>query len=297
MVGIETPSPMSLMPRMHREIQARADRSDLLSATIKLELAEAASIDGLPITSATHEEVLLEIDRKIAAREMGKYISITNTESMYHGLRIAAHGEYIRKANISLCDGVGVIVAGWAWGHRIKRFNGPVLQLECSKYGVSKKWRHFFYGGKEGVTEEMTRRLMKRFPGLIVCGTHEPPFYELSIEEKAAVIDKINNSKPDIVWVGLGLLKQERWIAEHLGRIQAPWMIGVGAAFDYHSGNVPWAPAIVRAAGLEWAFRLIIQPRLRAKRYWWSAVYVAQATFKGLVTGQFLNRPRYPVQT
>jgi N-acetylglucosaminyldiphosphoundecaprenol N-acetyl-beta-D-mannosaminyltransferase len=291
MVGIETLSPMSLTPRMHREIQAPADRSGLLAAAITPARAEAAFIDGLPITLATHEEILLEIDRAIAAREIGKFISITNTESMYHGLRVAAHGEYIRKANMSLCDGVGVIVAGWAWGHRTKRFNGPVLQLECSKYGVPKGWRHFFYGGKDGVTGEMTRRLKKQYPGLIVCGTHEPPFHELSAGEKVAIIDKINNSKPDIVWVGLGLLKQERWIAEHLGRIHAPWMIGVGAAFDYHAGTVPWAPSIVRAAGLEWLFRLIIQPRLRAKRYWWSAVYVAQATFKGLVTGRFLKRP------
>jgi N-acetylglucosaminyldiphosphoundecaprenol N-acetyl-beta-D-mannosaminyltransferase len=121
-----------------------------------------------------------------------------------------------------------------------------------------------------------------------VCGIHEPPFRELSDEEKMDIIHKINDCRPDIVWVGLGLLKQERWIADHLGHIQAPWMVGVGAAFDYHAGKVPWAPPMLRALGLEWLFRLIIQPKLRAKRYWWSAVYVAQAAFKGLLTGQFL---------
>jgi N-acetylglucosaminyldiphosphoundecaprenol N-acetyl-beta-D-mannosaminyltransferase len=121
-------------------------------------MAKTALIDGLPISLETHEEVLAEIDRAIATCEVGKYISITNTESMYHGLRIPEHGEYISRADLSLCDGVGVIVAGWAWGHRIKRFNGPVLQLECSRYGVAKRWRHFFYGGKEGVAEEMARR-------------------------------------------------------------------------------------------------------------------------------------------
>lgn len=251
-----------------------------------------AYIDGLPISLASHEQVIAEIDRAITAREMGKYISITNTESMYHGRRIASHGEFIRRADFSLCDGVGVIVAGWAWGHRIERFNGPILQLECSQQGIAKGWRHFFYGGKDGVAEEMARRLTQQFPGLVVCGVHTPPFRELSESEKATVIDKINEAKPDFVWVGLGLLKQERWIAEHLGRVQTPWMVGVGAAFDYHAGTVPWAPAFLRALGLEWLFRLIVQPKLRARRYWWSAIYVVQAFFKGLLTGQFLRKAR-----
>lgn len=250
-----------------------------------------ALIEGLPISLASQEEVLCEVGRAIAAGEKGRTISITNTESMYHGLRIAAHGDYIRNADFSLCDGVGVIVAGWAWGHRIARFNGPILQLECSRYGVTRGWRHFYYGGKDGAAKEMAQHLKEQFPGLIVCGIYEPPFRALRAEEDAEIVRLINESRPDIVWVGLGLLKQEQWIAKHLGRIDAAWMVGVGAAFDYHAGTVPWAPAFLRALGLEWLFRLIIQPRLRAKRYWWSAVYVVEAFFRGLLTGQFLRRP------
>ena len=242
-----------------------------------------AVIDGLPISLDSPEEILKHMHRAIAAREGGGCISITNTESMYHGLRIAEHGAYIKRAAFSLCDGVGVIVAGLAWGYRVHRFNGPVLQLECAQYGVPRGWRHFFYGGKEGVAEEMARRLKAQFPGLIVCGTHQPPFREMSDQEKADVARKINDSRPDIVWVGLGLLKQEKWIAEYQDKINARWMIGVGAAFDYHAGTVPWAPPVLRSLGLEWLFRLILQPRLRAKRYWWSLVYVCQATAKGLV--------------
>lgn len=243
--------------------------------------ANIAMIDGLPISLDSPDQILAHMDRAIAEQNGGGCISITNTESMYHGLRIAEHGDYIRQAAFSLCDGVGVIVAGRAWGYRIHRFNGPVLQLECSRYGLSKGWRHFFYGGKEGVADEMARRLKAQFPGLVVCGTHYPPFRELSEEEKAAVIRKINDSKPDIVWVGLGLLKQEKWIAEFRDQIDARWMVGVGAAFDYHAGTVPWAPSLLRNLGLEWLFRLVLQPKLRAKRYWWSLVYVLQATLKG----------------
>jgi len=249
----------------------------------------AAYIDGLPISLDGHDDVLAAMACAISAGETGHYISITNTESMYHGLRIPSHGEYIRKADFSLCDGVGVIVAGWAWGHTISRYNGPILQLDCSEYGISRGWRHYFYGGKERVAAEMTRRLQDRFPGLIVCGMYTPPFRELSKVEKAAIVENINAVKPDIIWVGLGLLKQERWIAELLHHVNATWMVGVGAAFDYHAGKVPWAPSPLRALGLEWLFRLIIQPRLRAKRYWWSAVYVAETFLKGLVTGRFLR--------
>lgn len=247
--------------------------------------SSVARICDIPVHQVQVEEVLQEMEQRIKAHRAGGYISITNTESMYHAMRVPAHMEYIQKADFSLCDGVGVIAAGWAWGHRISRVNGPILQLEASRYGVERGWRHFFYGGKEGVAEEMAARLTAQFPGLQVVGCICPPFRELSAAEDDAIVAQINAARPDIVWVGLGLLKQERWVAAHLGRINAPWMSGVGAAFDYHSGAVPWAPAFIRRLGLEWLFRLIVQPRLRAKRYWWSAVFVLEA-FVGRLTSR-----------
>ena len=243
---------------------------------------DCASICDIPVSQIDIGQLLPAMDAVIRQRRMGGYISITNTESMYHALRVPEHLRYIQAADYSLCDGVGVIVAGWAWGHDIRRLNGPILQLECSRFGVARRWRHYFYGGKEGVAEQMARNLRRQFPGIIIAGLYSPPFRPLSPEEDAAIIQHINESKPDIVWVGLGLLKQERWIAEHLNRIQAPWMCGVGAAFDYHSGAVPWAPAWIRSIGLEWLFRLIIQPRLRAKRYWWSLVFVLESFVRRL---------------
>lgn len=250
----------------------------------------SATIAGLPITRCSRDQVLKRVDDVIASREPGHYISITNTESMYHGLRDDQHGAHIRNADFSLCDGVGVIVAGYAWGHRIQRYNGPVLQLDATLYGQRRQWRHFYYGGKEGVADEMARRLAVQFPDLIVCGTYCPPFHELSPEEDEQIVRMINDARPDIVWVGLGLLKQERWIQQHLHRVKAPWMVGVGAAFDYHAGTVPWAPPLLRRLGLEWLFRLIIQPRLRAKRYWWSLVFVLESVWTGLTRMQFLRK-------
>ncbi|NJA05746.1 WecB/TagA/CpsF family glycosyltransferase [Methylococcaceae bacterium WWC4] len=238
---------------------------------------------GMPVYAGPHADVLAEMARAISAGEVGRYISITNTESMYHALRRPDHLKFIQNANFSLCDGVGVIAAGYFWGLKINRYNGPILQLDCSEYGQSKGWRHFYYGGKEGVAELMAEKLKEQFPQMQVVGTYCPPFRELTEEEDEEVVRMINDAKPDIVWVGLGLVKQEAWIAKHLHRVRAPWMVGVGAAFDYHSGAVPWAPAWIRSLGLEWVFRLIIQPKLRAKRYWWSFIFVLEAALAGLM--------------
>jgi N-acetylglucosaminyldiphosphoundecaprenol N-acetyl-beta-D-mannosaminyltransferase len=261
------------------------------TSTISL---DPAIVMGLPISTDTHLAVLQRMSDVVERRETGHYISITNTESMYHGIQLDSHGDYIRNADFSLCDGVGVIISGWAWGHRIARFNGPVFQLAACDFGQSKGWRHFFYGGKEGVAEEMARRLRRRYPSLIVCGTYCPPFHDVGPDEDRDVVNIINAAHPDIVWVGLGLLRQERWIQEHLSRIEAPWMVGVGAAFDYHAGTVPWAPPFMRSMGLEWLFRLIIQPRLRARRYWWSLIFVVESTLKGLLSLRFLRKAARP---
>jgi N-acetylglucosaminyldiphosphoundecaprenol N-acetyl-beta-D-mannosaminyltransferase len=251
---------------------------------------DIGQLAGIPISLETHDEVLSDIGRRIADQRPGGCVSIANTEFMYHALRRPEHMAFARSAEHSLCDGVGVIVAGWFWGLKISRYNGPVLMLDCSDHGRVAGWRHFYYGGKPGVAEEMARRMRERFPGIEIVGTYSPPFRPLTAEEDEDVVRMINASRPDVVWVGLGLPKQEQWIAAHIGRVKVPWMVNVGAAFDYHSGAVPWAPRVLRVLGLEWLFRLIIQPRIRAKRYWWSLVFVMQAAVMGVSQLRFLRR-------
>jgi N-acetylglucosaminyldiphosphoundecaprenol N-acetyl-beta-D-mannosaminyltransferase len=209
---------------------------------------------------------------------------------MYHALRRPEHLEFVRTADFSLCDGVGVFAARWFWGLNIPRYNGPIFMLDCTRIGIELGWRHFYYGGKGGVAERLATEMKRRFPGLQVAGTYSPPFRQLSAEEDADIVQTINDARPDFVWVGLGLLKQEAWIAAHRERLDVPWMVGVGAAFDYHSGAIPWAPRPLRALGLEWLFRLLLQPRLRARRYWWSLVFVFQAMLRGLLEFRFVAR-------
>jgi len=208
-----------------------------------------------------------------------RYIAITNTESMYHATRRWEHLEYIQNASYSLCDGIGVVMAGMLRGRRIARLNGPVLLLKCCEYGIESGWRHFFFGGRPGVPEMLSNKLAKRFPGLITAGTYSPPFCQVTREQDQEIVARINAARADILWVGLGLPKQERWIAEHLETVDVPWKVGVGAAFDYHAGSVKWAPPFVRAVGLEWLYRAAREPRMirRIARSFCFLVYAAIA--------------------
>jgi len=194
-----------------------------------------------------------------------RYVTITNPHSVLLCQRDERMRQATEQAGMVLPDGIGIVLAANLLGYPHQgRATGPALMLKLCDWGRQKGYRHFFYGGTPGVAEKLAMKLSFDYPGLQVAGTYCPPFRQLSEKEDQAVIDQINTAKPDIVWVGLGAPKQEKWMADHVGRIAATAMIGVGAAFDFHSGNVKWAPDWIRKAGLEWAYRLALEP----KRMW-----------------------------
>jgi N-acetylglucosaminyldiphosphoundecaprenol N-acetyl-beta-D-mannosaminyltransferase len=199
---------------------------------------------------------------------------------MYHAVRDSRHRTYILHANLSLCDGIGVVIAGRVHGIHIPRFNGPVLMEQCCAYGLYRGWRHYFYGGKPGVVPALIDRFRARFPAIKIAGWYSPPFRAAGELESATVLEDIQRSEPDIVWVGLGLLKQERWITDHIGRLLAPWFVGVGAAFDFHAGTACWAPSWVQRAGFEWLYRLLHEPRMLIRNVR-SFVFMGQAIVQG----------------
>jgi N-acetylglucosaminyldiphosphoundecaprenol N-acetyl-beta-D-mannosaminyltransferase len=235
-----------------------------------------ARISGIPVTLCSETEVLQAMDDNIHGERRPQYIVITNTESMYYARRLQDHADFIEGAAFSCCDGVGVVLAGRAQGVAVRRIYGSGLVKSACEYGGRRAWRHFFYGGRPGVPEILARKLEAGCQGMQTVGVYSPPFRPLTSEEDQAVVDRINNSGCDIVWVGLGLLKQERWIAAHMGRIRAPWMVGVGAAFDYHAGTVARAPLWVQQAGFEWLHRVFHQPRMLVRNYR-SFVFLGQA--------------------
>lgn len=221
---------------------------------------------GIGITPATIALAADEIERWIAGGEHN-YICVTGVhgvvESQSDGELLAIHN----RAGMVVPDGMPMV---WAT-HRVglewsERCYGPDLMLEMCRRAADNGHRFYFYGGKEGTPEQLRDRLVEQFPELQVVGMHSPPFRPLTPEEDVAIIDEINQSGADVVWVGLSTPKQERWMDAHAGKVNAT-MIGVGAAFDFHAGNVSQAPAWMQRNGLEWFYRLIQEPRRLFLRY------------------------------
>jgi N-acetylglucosaminyldiphosphoundecaprenol N-acetyl-beta-D-mannosaminyltransferase len=172
------------------------------------------------------------------------------------------------RSGLTTPDGMSLVWLLRLHGHRnVGRVYGPDLVLATCDASQEKGWRHLFYGGEQAAAEEMAKRLSVRFPRLNVADTLSPPFRELSDAEDQAVVSRINASRADVIWVGLGSPKQERWMATHRDRLEAPVLVGVGAAFDFLSGRKRQAPHWLQKAGLEWLFRWSTEPRRLAPRY------------------------------
>jgi N-acetylglucosaminyldiphosphoundecaprenol N-acetyl-beta-D-mannosaminyltransferase len=226
------------------------------------------------------------------------YVVLTNP----HSVMLCRRDEQMRRATLAagltLPDGVGVVLAAELLGYgRQHRVTGPALMLDLCDRGRERGLRHFFYGGAEGVADKLAQRVTDVFPGAIVAGTCCPPFRPLSDTEDHELVDRINATRPDVVWVGLGAPKQEKWMREHLGRVHATAMIGVGAAFDFHSGNVAWAPRWVRRCGVEWAYRLMLEPRRMWRRNLDSPVFLAHVLMQAAaqrLRAVLLGTPLHP---
>jgi len=132
---------------------------------------------------------------------------------------------------------------------------------------VERGWSSFLYGGGPGTVDLLARRLTARLPGLQIAGAWTPPFRPLTPQEDADVVQRINDSGAELVWIGLSTPKQERWMAGHVGLLRSNAILGVGAAFDIHAGTVPQAPRWMQRSGLEWAYRLGREPRRLWRRY------------------------------
>jgi N-acetylglucosaminyldiphosphoundecaprenol N-acetyl-beta-D-mannosaminyltransferase len=156
-------------------------------------------------------------------------------------------------------------------GHRdMRRVYGPDLMLEMMKISSVRGYTHFLFGGKEGVAGLLKARLEQKFPGIRIVGTFSPPFRPMNEREEQQLGQVIENLSPDIIWVGLSTPKQEKWMAAHCGKLNARVMIGVGAAFDFHAGLVRQAPGWVQQCGLEWFFRMCMEPRRLWRRYFYN---------------------------
>jgi N-acetylglucosaminyldiphosphoundecaprenol N-acetyl-beta-D-mannosaminyltransferase len=195
-------------------------------------------------------------------RKQGKsYVAITNIHVMVLVDRDPELARIISIADVSFCDSVSIVKLGKWEGKTIPRCHGPDYMLKACEYGQQYGWRHFLLGGAEGIAERLADRLKEKFPGVQIAGTLCPPFRAMTEDEIDGMIQTINRSQPDIVWVALGAGKQDKWIHTYKDRIEATWFSGVGAAFDFISGNTRRAPLFWQKLGLEWLYRFVFEPR------------------------------------
>lgn len=229
--------------------------------------SQRVDILGVGVSAVNLEMALDTIHRWIATGKQG-YVCVTGVHGVMESHRDSTVRDIHNRAGLVVPDGMPLVWINWLRGQRhVDRVYGPDLMLACCESSVARGYRHFFYGGGDGVAELLVKRLTGRYPGLTVAGTYTPPFRTLTPAEDQEIVDTINAARPDIVWVGLSTPKQERWMADHSGRVNAPVMLGVGAAFDFHAGLKPQAPRWMQRSGLEWAFRLGTEPRRLWRRY------------------------------
>jgi N-acetylglucosaminyldiphosphoundecaprenol N-acetyl-beta-D-mannosaminyltransferase len=191
-------------------------------------------------------------------------------------------------AGLCLPDGMPLVWVGRLQGARVGRVYGPDLTLALCERAAALGHSVYFHGGAEGVAEALAGEMSRRFPGLRVAGFDSPPFRKPTAAEDDALVARINAGRPDIVFVGLGCPKQERWMAEHRQRLEAAALLGVGAAFEFHTGRVAQAPRALQAVGLEWLFRLLNEPR----RLWYRYL-VYNPLFVALMALQWLGWRRF----
>jgi N-acetylglucosaminyldiphosphoundecaprenol N-acetyl-beta-D-mannosaminyltransferase len=227
-----------------------------------------AAVLGVPLALTDYEGVLDWMDAMAAANRRG-YLCVAAT----HTVMAAADDPELRAAvagaDFTVPDGQPLVWALNLLGHQVAdRVYGPELMDRACARAATTGRRFYLYGGRnQGTLAQLARNLRLRHPGLQIVGGYVPPFRELTDAEEEAVAADIRRSRADIVWVGIGVPKQEKWMARMRHRLAAPVLVGVGAAFDFHAGLIAQAPGWMQRSGLEWTFRLAQEPRRLWRRY------------------------------
>jgi N-acetylglucosaminyldiphosphoundecaprenol N-acetyl-beta-D-mannosaminyltransferase len=223
---------------------------------------------GVPLALTTYERTLDWIDAAVAARTR-EYVCVAAVHTVMASREDPDLRQAVLGASMTLPDGQPLVWALNLLGHDLgDRVYGPELMDRACARAARTGLRFYLYGGRNpGALAQLARELRLRHPGLQLVGGFAPPFRELREDEEAAIAADIDRTRPDVVWVGIGVPRQEKWMARMRERIEAPVLIGVGAAFDFHAGLIPQAPPRMQRLGLEWLFRLIQEPRRLWRRY------------------------------
>jgi N-acetylglucosaminyldiphosphoundecaprenol N-acetyl-beta-D-mannosaminyltransferase len=222
--------------------------------------APRVNVLGVGISAINQDFALQQIDTWIEKKDK-RYVAICTVNTIMECQKSSTMRQAINNAGMATPDGMPLVwLAKRDSDRSVERVYGPDLMLAVCERSVKRGYKHFLYGGAEGVPELLAAELNRRFPGLQVVGEYSPPFRNLTSEEETQIIDMINQAAPDIIWIGLSTPKQDLWMAKHRSSLNAPVIIAVGAAFDFHTRRIPQAPAWMQRSGLEWLFRLVQEP-------------------------------------
>jgi N-acetylglucosaminyldiphosphoundecaprenol N-acetyl-beta-D-mannosaminyltransferase len=222
---------------------------------------------GVGVSLINMDIALERINRWIAARER-QYVSVCNVHTVMDGRRNERLRQIVNGAGMTTPDGMPLVWLSRLAGHRyVSRVYGPDLLVAAMADSGARGHRHFFFGGREGVADRLATEMQRRFPGVQVAGSFTPPVASAQALCTTEIAERINQVSPDIVWVGVSSPKQELWMACMRPLLEAPVLIGIGAAFDFHTGTVRQAPRWMQRSGLEWVFRLAVEPRRLWRRY------------------------------
>jgi N-acetylglucosaminyldiphosphoundecaprenol N-acetyl-beta-D-mannosaminyltransferase len=229
---------------------------------------DAVSILGIPLAMTDYTATMDWMDATIAHGEKG-YICVAATHTVMVCDEDPELREAVLNSSLTLPDGQPLVWAMNALGGDLQdRVYGPELMARYCDRAARRGTRMYLYGGRnQGALVQLALNLRQRFPGVQIVGGYSPPFRDLSEEEEDAIVGEMNGSNADVIWVGVGAPKQEKWMAAMRDRLDAAVLVGVGAAFDFHAGLVPQAPMWMQSAGLEWLFRMAQEPRRLAPRY------------------------------
>ena len=210
----------------------------------------------------------IELNRAGRPDVAAPYVCVTSVHGIVTAMQEPDFRDILNAADVVTSDGMPVVWAMRSFGvTEQQRVYGPDLMLALCEQAARLRHRVFLYGASAETLFLLEQSLKRKFPALAIVGSFSPPFRPLTPEEDGEIVEKIRESRAEIVFVGLSTPKQERWMSQHVRTLPGVVMFGVGAAFDFHAGRLRQAPAWMRRSGLEWFFRLAVEPRRLWKRY------------------------------
>lgn len=221
---------------------------------------------GVRVDALQIVDVIGHMERWIQERKSRRFIAVTGMHGISEALQDPSFRAVLNAADLVVPDGMPLVWLGRWHGHALRRrvYGPELMETFCRR--TASQYTHFLYGSSGEVLEHMVKVLVHSY-GNRVVGAYSPPFRALTGEERRDILDRIREANPDVLWVGLSTPKQERWMAENRDRLEVPVLVGVGAAFDFQTGEVRQAPCWMRENGLEWFFRLLVEPRRLWRRY------------------------------